>query len=407
MSEIALISARKSRLKAEKEKGNKSAAAALRLAGEPDKFFSTIQIGITLIGVFTGLYSGEAFSADLAEVLHRVPAFAPYSVIISKTIIVIVVTYFTLLFGELIPKRLGMNKAESISMSVAKPMVFLSRLALPIVWFLSKSTFLMMKLLRLHMINESKVTEEEIKAILKEGLSDGEVQEIEHDLVSRVFNLGDRDVSSIMTRRSEVVWLDVKDSHEQIRSKIEKNLFDIYPVASSHVENIIGIVSLKNMFGAINNSQFSLTELIKPTLFLPDSMSVYSAFELFKAKHTKFGIIRNEFGDVLGIVTLTDIMEALVGEVHDQDEEREIIKREDGSFFVDGQCSFYNFLEHFDKENLFPNNDHNTLSGLILEVLEHIPSTGEKFVWEDFEFEIADMDGARIDKVIVNLKSDN
>lgn len=405
MSEIALVSARKSKLETEAKKGNRSAATALKLANEPDRFFSTIQIGITLIGILTGLYSGEAFAGDLAAVLQGIPAIAPYAMIISKTVIVVVVTYFTLVFGELIPKRLGMNKAEKISSSVARPMVFLSRLALPFVWFLSKSTSFIMKLFGLDKVEENKVTEEEIKAIVKEGMNYGEVQEVEHDLVARVFNLGDRDICSIMTHRSEVVWLDIKDSIEQIRMKVGENLFDTYPVASNHMENIIGVVSLKNMFGRIDDTSFSLAEQVKPALFMPENQSVYSALELFKVRHTKFGVISNEFGDILGIVTLTDIMEALVGEVQEQGEEQEIIRREDGSVLVDGQCSFYDFLEYFDREDLYAKNDYNTLSGLILEELEHIPATGEKFAWENFEFEIVDMDGVRIDKVIVNVKN--
>lgn len=262
-----------------------------------------------------------------------------------------------------------------------------------------------MSLFGLHKVEENKITEEEIKAIVKEGLNGGEVQEVEHDLVARVFNLGDRNVSSIMTHRSEVVWLDVKESTEQIRKKVGDTFFNTYPVVSGHIENIVGVVYLKDMFGKIDNAGFLLSDLVRPALFLPENQSVYSTLELFKAKHIKFGIISNEFGDVLGIVTLTDIMEALVGEVQEQGEEQEIIEREDGSVLVDGQCSFYVFLEYFDREDLYAQNDYNTLSGLILEELKHIPTAGEKFTWEDFEFEIVDMDGVRIDKVIVTVKT--
>lgn len=407
MSEIALVSARKSRLETEVKKGNKSAKIALKLANEPDRFFSTIQIGITLVGILTGLYSGEAFAGDLAGVLNGVPAIASYSLIISKTLIVIIVTYLTLVFGELIPKRLGMTKAEGISMSVAKPMVFLARLTHPFVWLLSKSTALIMKLFGLHNIEDSKVTEEEIKAIVKESLDDGEIQEVEHDIVERVFNLGDRDVSSIMTHRADLIYIDINESKHELRSKVMSNMHDTYPVVSDRVDKIIGVIHLKDLFGKIEAEDFSIEQITTSAYYLPENMSVYNALMQFKNAHVKYGIIIDEFGIIQGIVTLKDIMEALVGEIHEEGDEKEIIQREDGSWLIDGQYSFYDFLSNFDAEYLFADNDYNTISGLILELLETIPTVGQKVTWEGFDLEIIDMDGARIDKVLVTLKTED
>ena len=256
MSEIALVSARKARLELDAKRGNKSAQTALKLAGEPDRFLSTIQIGITLIGILTGLYSGEAFAYNLAEVVRHVPVLEPYALGVSKTIIVIIVTYLTLIMGELVPKRIGMGYAERVSMLVAKPMYFLSKLALPFVWLLSKSTSLVIKITGIKANEENKVTEEEIKAIVKEGFDGGEVQEVEQDIVERVFNLGDRNVGSIMTHRSDLVWLDVTDSIEKIREKVQDNLFNIYPVASEKFDNIKGVVYLKDLFGRIDEPDF-------------------------------------------------------------------------------------------------------------------------------------------------------
>ena len=246
-----------------------------------------------------------------------------------------------------------------------------------------------------------QVTEEEIKAIVKEGFDGGEVQEVEQDIVERVFNLGDRNVGSIMTHRSELVWLDVTDSTEKIREKVEENLFNIYPVASEKFDNIVGVVYLKDLFGRIDQPDFSINQVLRPAQFVPENQSVYNALESFKQTHVKYGLVTDEFGGIQGIVTLKDIMEGLIGQVPEVGEESEIIQREDGTWLVDGQYSFYDFLEYFDMEDLYAEHDYNTLSGLILEILERVPKTGEKLKWLDFEFEIVDMDGARIDKVLV------
>ena len=401
MSEIALVSARKARLELEAKRGNKSAQTALKLAGEPDRFLSTIQIGITLIGILTGLYSGEAFAYNLSEVVRHVPVLEPYALGLSKTVIVIIVTYLTVIMGELVPKRIGMGYAERVSMLVARPMFLLSKLALPFVWLLSKSTSFVIKVTGIKANEENKVTEEEIKAIVKEGFDGGEVQEVEQDIVERVFNLGDRNVGSIMTHRSDLVWLDVTDSIEKIREKVQENLFNIYPVASEKFDNIKGVVYLKDLFGRIDEPDFSLEQVIRPAQYLPENQSVYNALEQFKQARVKYGIVTDEFGGIQGIVTLKDIMEGLIGQVPELGEEAEITQRADGSWLVDGQYNFYDFLEYFDMEDLYAEHDYNTLSGLILEILERVPKTGETLNWLTFEFEIVDMDGARIDKVLV------
>lgn len=401
MSEIALVSARKTRLETEAKRGNKSARTALELANQPDKFLSTIQIGITLIGILTGLYSGEALAHNFADWIARSSSLLqPYALGVAKTTIVIVVTYLTLIFGELLPKRIGMGRAEGVSMWIARPMNLLSLIASPFVWLLSKSTVLAVRLTGIK-AEESKVTEEEIKAIVKEGFNGGEVQEVEQDIVERVFNLGDRNVGSIMTHRSELVWLDITDSVEEIRKKVEANLFNIYPVASEKFDNILGVVYLKDLFVRIDEPGFALTQVIRPAQYMPENQSVYNALAQFKQARVKYGIVTDEFGGIQGIVTLKDIMEGLVGQVPDVGEEAEITPRSDGTWLVDGQFSFYDFLEYFDMEDLYAEHDYNTLSGLILEILERVPKTGEKLTWLNFEFEIVDMDGARIDKVLV------
>jgi putative hemolysin len=402
MTEIALVSARKVRFEVEIKQGKKSARTALDLTNNPDKFLSTIQIGITLVGILTGLFSGEAFAQDLADLLVQVSWLQPYALIVSKLVIVFLVTYLTLVFGELVPKRIGMSFAEKVAMMMAKPMNMLSAIASPFVWILSKSTTLVILLLGLNKTEKKKVTEEEIKAIVQEGFDGGEVQEVEQDIVERVFTLGDRDVGSIMTHRSDVVWMDIKDNVETIREKVKNNLFNSYPVASEKFDNIVGVVYLKDLFGRIDLPDFSLSQVLRPAQFVPENQSVYNTLEQLRKARVKYGLVTDEFGGIQGIVTSKDILEGLIGEMLDIDEDQEIKERNDGTWLVDGQYSFYNFLEYFDMEDLYAQYDYNTLSGLILEKMERIPKAGDKLTWKCFDFEIMDMDKARIDKVLVS-----
>ena len=407
MTEIALVSARKTRLETDAKRGSKSARTALRLANEPDTFLSTIQIGITLIGILTGLYSGDSLAGYLAEPISKIEIFANHAQTISQTLIVIIVTYLTLIMGELVPKRIGMAFAEGAAKIVAKPMFILSKIALPFVWFLSKSTAFTLRVLGLNSHTENNnVTEEEIKAIIQEGTEGGEIQEVEQDIVERVFNLGDRNISSIMTHRSDVVWLDVNDSNEEIKKTVQENLFSLYPVADEELDQILGIVYLTDLFGHIDAPGFDLRKVIRQPRFFPENLSVYNTLEQFKQEHIKYGIVTNEFGAVQGIITTQNILKALLGNIPGMGEEQEIIQREDGTWLVDGQCPFYDFLAYFDLEDLYNDDVYNTLSGLIFEILKRIPKTGEKLCWQNFEFEIVDMDGARIDKVLVKKQEE-
>ena len=401
MAEMSVVSSRKSKLELEAKKGNKSAQRALELANEPDNFLSAIQIGITLIGILTGLFSGEAFAGDLAKVMAKVEFLEPYAYGISETLIVIAVTYLTLVFGELVPKRLGLAKAESISKVIAKPMTMLARITYPVVWLLAKSTGAVMKLSGIKEDEESKVTEEEVKAVMRESLDDGEIDEVEHDIVERVFNLGDRNVSSIMTHRKEVVFLDIDESVEQLRMKVRENVYNTYPVISGEPDNIVGVVHLKDIFCAIDSEGFSLRDIFKEVFYLPKEMCVYDALEKFKSGRMKSAIVTDEYGGVIGIVTLKDILEALVGAMPEENDANDWVTREDGSVLLDGQFSFYDFLERFDKEHLFQENDFNTVSGLVIDLLKEIPHVGQKVSWDEFTFEIMDMDGARVDKILV------
>ena len=394
MSEIAMVSARKSRLETEAKTGSKSDQRALKLANQPDRFLSNIQIGITLIGILTGLYSGQALAGDLAVWVEKIEVLKPHALLISKTLIVIVVTYLTLIFGELVPKRIGMVAAERMAKLIAGPMNILSRIASPFVWLLSASTSFMMRVLSLNKSNENKITEEEIKAIIQESTAEGEIQEVEQD------------IGSIMTHRSDLVWLNINDSNDTIRETVNTHIHTIYPVADTKLDNIVGIVLLKDLFRTIESPDFNLKSIIRVPQYFPQNQIVYNALEHLKQGHTKYGLVTDEFGSIEGIVTLQDILKALIGDLPEIGEEPDIVKREDGSYLVDGQCPFYDFLAYFDMEFLYTGHYYNTLSGLILKILEHIPHTGEKLTWYNFEFEIVDMDAARIDKVLVTINKE-
>ena len=402
MSEIAIISARKSNLASEAKRGNKAAQSALDLANKPDKFLSTVQVGITLIGILTGLYSGDVLAGDFALILSGLGLPTAYTYPVAQAIIVLIVTYFTIIFGELVPKKFGLSIAEKIAKVMAKPMNILSRIAYPFVWLLSKTTALVCKVLRIK-DPDTKVTEEEIISMIQEGREDGEVQEVEQDIMERVFSLGDRDLESIMTHRSEIVFLSMNMSKEQISETVHNSLYGVYPVVNKNLDDIVGMVYLKDMFGKIDKEDFSLEQLIPPAYYFPENMEVYKALDEMKDNHVKYAIVCDEFGSMQGIVTMKDILEALIGTIPDHAEEPDIIQREDGSWLVDGQCSFYDFLTYFKMTDLYSKNEYNTISGLILELLEHIPQSGEKVTWHVFTFEVVDMDGARIDKILATM----
>lgn len=401
MSEVALISARKSRLSSDAKKGSKSAKVALKLANDPDRFLSTVQIGITLIGILTGIYSGNRIAADLTETMISWGVSVTYASALAQGIIVIVVTYLTIIFGELVPKRIGLSVAEKAAKVVARPMRVLASIALPFVWLLSKSTEIIFNLLGIKE-TDNKVTEEEIKSIIEEGTEEGEVQPVEKDIMQRVFLLGDLKVSSIMTHKSDIVWLDMDMTADEVRAVVNENLFEFYPIADGDLDHVKGIVNLKDLVVHLSNPDFKLASLIHEATYFHESMNVYKVLEQMKMQKISRALVCDEFGICTGIITLRDILEGLVGNVDDPEEEPDIIKRVNKEgWLVDGQCSLYDFLCYFNRSDLFEASEYHTLGGLLLKELQHIPTSGETLQWNGFTFEVVDMDGARIDKVLV------
>ena len=403
MAEIALVSARKARLEGQASKGDLRAKHALSLAQKPDSFLSTVQIGITTIGILTGIYSGDKIIDDVANVLNGFPTFAEYSKGIATAVVVVVITFFSLVFGELVPKRLGLASPERIAKSVASPMRLITMMTYPFVWLLIHTTGLIMRIFRIK-TDDGQVTEEEIKAIINEGTEHGAIEATEQEIIQRVFHLGDRNITSLMTHRSDIIWFDLNDNEETIREKILKEPHSVYPICDKSIDNISGIVSIKDMYITPNDVTFK--DVMKNPLFVPENISPYQLLEKFKETKIHTSFVVDEYGTLLGLVTLNDILEAIVGDLPQHDvQDYEIIEREDGTFLVDAQIPFYDFLSRFEKADWMNEGEQefDTLAGFILHSLERIPSTGDRFDWKGFEFEIIDMDSHRIDKVLVKV----
>ena len=407
MSEIALVSARKSRLEMMAEKGDKKAENALKLALNPELFLSAAQIGITLIAILTGVYSGERFSAYLQPYVEKIEFFRPYADTIATSIIVIIVTFLSIIFGELIPKRIALLNAEKIAKKAASPMYAFAKATHPIVWLLNKTSNGFFKLFNIKQSKDDSVTEEEIKAIISEGTEAGTIEEEEKEIIERIFHLGDRNITSLMTHRSDILWFDLNDNEEKIREKIIAEPHSIYPICDGDLDDIKGVVSIKDLYVSDDLTLFK--DLMQPALFIPDNNSAYQVMEKFKESKIHSCFIVDEYGSVRGMITLNDILEAIIGDIPQMhNEDYEIIKRDDGSFLIDGQIPFYDFLSRFNKTDLLQQDEqqYDTLAGCILHELERIPQSGDKMDWNGFHFEIIDMDGHRIDKVLVTAAQD-
>ena len=408
MAEIATVSARKSKMDAAAKRGDKSAKMVLETIQSPNRFLSTVQIGITLIGILTGVFSGEKITNDIEAFFVSIASLKPYAHFLAVTSVVVIITFLSLVLGELVPKRIGLANPETIAKAMARPMRIIAAITAPFVWLLTFTSDLLIRLLRVKPSSDSKVTEEEIKAIIQEGTEGGEVQEIEQDIVERVFHLGDRTVSSLMTHRNDVIFIDIHDSVEEIREQVEKEIHSVYPVFDEEREHVVGVVLLKDLFRTINQESFELKSLLLKPNFLLENITAYEALVHFKETKTHYGIITDEFGQTQGIVTLNDLLQALVGDFNDfYAEEFEFVEREDGSWLIDGQYPIAEFLRHFDMEDQIDNFNFTTLGGLVLNESRSVPSTGQVITWMNFAMEVVDMDGARIDKILVRIKRDD
>lgn len=407
MAEIALVSARKARLEHLAEKGDKKARLALELSHRPEKFLSAAQIGITLIAILTGVYSGDKFAPFLLPYLEKISFIGDYANTAATTIIVILVTYLSIVFGELIPKRIGLLRAEKIAKAVAAPMNLFAKFTHPFGWLLNKTSNLFFLIFNIKRLKDDAITEEEIKTLITEGTEAGTIDEAEQEIIERVFHLSDRNITSLMTHRSDIVWFSLDDNEEKIKEKILAEPHSVYPICEGSIDEIKGFVSIKDLYITPDHRLFK--DIMQPALFIPENNTPYQVLEKFKQSHKHSCFIVDEYGSVLGLITLNDILEALVGDIPQPDvTDYEIIKREDGSYLVDGQIPFYDFLTRFEKTEWMHEGEHDfdTIAGFILHELEKIPKPGEKLDWKGFKIEVMDMDGHRIDKILVTLSQE-
>ncbi len=407
MTEIAIVTSKKNRLEKLQGEGNSSAKYALKLADDPNQLLSTIQIGITLIGVITGAFGGATIASQLAVYIERIEVLAPFSYELSLVAVVGLSTYLSLIIGELVPKRIGMGNPEKVACAVAKPMYYFSKIGRPIIWFLSKSTEFVLKLLRIKPTNEPDVTEEEITQLIEQGVHSGVVEEIEQDMVEQIFYLGDKRLSDILTPRTQLVVIDLEDSFEENMKIINESHYSKFPVGIGSLDDFQGIIHKKDLLTKIvAGEDFSLAECVKDTPILPEQMKVFRALETLKKTGQHEAVVIDEYGGIEGFVTLHDIMENIVGEMPEKDDEEEpkIIERDDNTWLADGLVSIDTFIRYFDLEDfaiLNRSKNFHTLGGFIINIIGYIPKTKDTIQVGDLQLEVVDMDRARVDKVLI------
>lgn len=405
-SEIAVVSARKVRLEQLASRGNTKAKAALKLANAPNDFLSTVQIGITLIGILSGAVAGATLAERLALFLSKIPSLQPYSEGISVSIVVGVITYLSLVIGELVPKRIALNNPEQIACSVAKPMRALSRLTTPFVHLLGISTEMVLKALAIKDSDEPTITEEEIRVMIRQGAESGIFEKSEQAMVERVFRLGDRSVKSLMTPRTEIVWLDVELPVADNIQEVIDSAYSRFPVKRGDSEQCLGFVRGSSLLAArLSNQDVNLESLLQPPLYIGESTRALKVLEQFQLTGMHAALVIDEYGGIEGLVTLNDLMEAIVGELPSAEDHEEpmIMQREDGSWLLDGLLAIDDLKALFWSESSFevPTDNYYTLGGFVIHSLGYIPHMGDSFEWEGLRFEIMDMDGTRVDKVLV------
>jgi len=403
MSEAALVASRKARLQQKANEGNTSSALAIRLIEDPNTFLSAVQIGITLIGVLTGAVGGATIAEILAVTLADVPYIGPYSASIALGLVVVTITILTIWLGELVPKRLGINSPEKIAQVVAGPMLFVSKVFSPFIKLMSNATNFVLRMLGVNPSTEPPITEEELQLLIDQGTQAGVFEESEQDMVEGVFSLGDQRVYSLMTPRTEIVWLDISDTTEEILEKIANCSYSRFPVRQDSLETIVGIVKSRDLLvTSLSGKAIHLKELTKPAIFVPETMLASRALEILKEKNTELLLVVDEFGGVQGLLTINDILEEIVGEMEGQ--EPQATQRQDGSWLLDGMLEVDEFKEIFELNELPHENEYETLSGFVMTSLGRLPQTADHFEWNNLRFEVIDMDGRRVDKILVTSK---
>jgi len=402
MSEMAIASSRQARLQQRINDGDKRADAALKLNQEPNMFLATVQIGITLISVLTGAVGGATFAEPLGKILALIPIsiFSRYSESIALGIVVVSITTVSIVVGELLPKRIALHNPELIASTLAGPMIFVSKVFTPLVWLFSRFTDGLLRLLGIKPGTEPPVTEEEIHLLIDQGTQAGVFEESEQDMVQGIFSLGNQRIYSLMTPRTDIIYLDITDTVEDIRTTIAESEFSRFPVRQDSLDTILGIVKARDLLvRSLSGGEIRLKELLKPAFFIPETMFAARALEVFKEKGTELLLVIDEFGGLQGLLTINDVLEEIVGQI--EMEEPQATQRQDGSWLLDGMLEVDEFKEIFKVKALPHEDEYETLSGFVMVSLGRVPQSTDQFEWNGLRFEVMDMDGRRVDKVLV------
>ena len=406
MAEIAIISAKKSKLQQLANEGNSRAQAVLDISKSPIRFLSTVQIGITLVGIFAGVFGGATIAEDLAKYINTIPLLAPYAQFLALTIVVSSITYLSLVVGELVPKRIALSSPEKIAVFMARPMNKVSMFTSPVVWLLSTSTDTILRIIGIKDRITPAITDEEIKMLLREGAQTGAFELAEKDIVERTMRLSDKKVNSLMTPRKEIVWLDIDSPFKVIRNKITKKPHAHFPVCRDSLDKVVGVIRTENVLvDFLAEEKINLKKLLLKPLFIPESMDGLKVLELFKKSGIHMALVADEYGNTQGLISLADILEEIVGDIPTINEldEEEIIKRDNGTFLVDGLVSIEELKEHFSIRKLPGERTgaYHTVGGFVTNKIGRIPVTGDSFEIGNFTFEVMDMDGNRVDKILI------
>lgn len=408
MTEMSIVSTKKMKLKVEADKGNKQAQKVLAISESPAYFFSAIQVGVTLIGIFLGLYGGQSFILPLAQVYQNLGLSADFAYQLASVSIISIITTLTVVVGELVPKQIAIAFPEVVAKALVFPVGIFAKIFTPVVWLFTVMTKIITKALRVK-VQEEKVTEEEIKVILKESLEDGEIEQKEHDIIERVFSLDDLRVETLMTPMNQVILLYEDDTIDEVKNKLIRDAHRFYPIYNVDGNEVIGIGTIERLLQAIFDNELSIVDVMEDGFFIPENTTVHNALEQMRKARKNYALVVNEFGMTQGILTLSDIFDALTeSEVQDSTIADGLIVRFDGSLLVDGQYPFFELLHALKREDLQEDNfDINTVAGFVLDHFERIPEVGARFEWSGFHFEVVDMDKQRIDKVLVSEGNKN
>jgi putative hemolysin len=401
MTEAALLAVRKARLQQRLNEGDKKAGIVLKLVENPNQFLSVIQIGITLIDVLTGAVTGATLAVMLSRLFGNIPVLAPYNESIGLASGVLLITYFSIILGELVPKRLAIQNPEKVASRFARPMLLFTVLLGPVVRFLSFSTNMVLRLIGIRPSIEPPVTEEEIHVLLDQGTQAGVFEEAEQDMVAGVFRLNDRRVYSLMTPRTEILWLDVRDTTDEILKKLAEGPYSRFPVCQGSLDNVLGIVKARELLTrSLAGETIHLKECLSSALFIPETTFASRALEVFKESNKELILVIDEFGGVTGLLTINDVLEEIVGDI--ETTEPQVTQRQDGSWLLDGMLDLDEFKELFNLGALPNEEDYETLAGFVMTSLGRIPRASDQFEWEGLRFEVVDMDARRVDKVLVS-----